>query len=121
MASEHITTPPSSQPIRNDIERLYLESKESYVYYNRAARIKIGNQKVYWSNFVTEFENLFLSTSTDPIIKKEEYNGQPLVAQVQAWLANGKRDISLGLELYRAYVSALFSRNILSIRGGPNG
>lgn len=77
----------------------------------------IGNEKVFFNNFVTGFENLFLATFFDSSLKKERFNDKLLIEQIKTWLANGKNQKKLGEELFTAYYTTLFSRNILSIRG----
>ena len=116
--SEEINVAEKSQTLISDIEDCYRYSVKNLQLYKTALRRRIGNQDIYWVEFVAGFEALFIFTNVDPGIQKEKLvnDGGLLINRVAKWLENGNARRKEGENLFLTYRKALFDRNILSFK-----
>ncbi|MBU0572019.1 MAG: hypothetical protein KKC50_08275 [Candidatus Omnitrophica bacterium] len=117
--SEEINIPEKSQSLKTDIEDCYRSSVMYLQRYKSAQRKHVGNEKLYFTEFVGAFESLYIFTSVDLGIQKEllqDGHGQLLVNRVSKWLENGNTNPKEGEQLFLAYRKALFDRGILSFK-----
>lgn len=117
--SEEINIPEKSQSLKTDIEDCYRTAVKYLQMYKTARRKHVGNESLYFTEFVGAFEALYIFTSVDPSIQKELFSareGELLVSHVSRWLGNGNTHQKEGEQLFLAYRKALFDRNILSFK-----
>jgi len=115
--SEEINISEKSQSIKTDIEDCYRSCVRWLQLFKSAQRKHIGNEGMYFAEFTASFEALFIFTSVDSSIRKEEYQkGGLLTDRVEAWLNNGGKHRKEGEKLFLAYRKALFDRGTLSVK-----